>query len=155
MGTITFNAPFVNSGTLQYSVDGVPVNKAVQRELLKYDDYNGTFVALANLAVAGCTNPASNGTVTGLIGLQIVQNGTAMTVRWAFSDGSTCSHAGTYGQAGRVGQYSGAYVCSAGETGTMTFFEMTNRVRMLSGRVQGQSTNLGCSYSGQFTGLAP
>jgi len=29
VGSITLNTPFVNSGTLQYSVDGVPVNKAV------------------------------------------------------------------------------------------------------------------------------
>lgn len=155
VGTITFNVPFVQSGTVQYSVDGVAVTKAVQRQLLRYDNYNGGYVMAVNLTSSGCFNPTSDGAITGLMGIGITQNGQSMTIGWAFPDGTVCNHSGNFTQAGRMGSFHGTYACTSGEIGTMNFIEMTNRQKMMSARFVGQSTNAGCSYSGSFTGLIP
>jgi hypothetical protein len=39
--------------------------------------------------------------------------------------------------------------------GQLDLFETTNRAGMISARVSGQSTNLGCAYSGYFSGIDP
>ena len=72
-----------------------------------------------------------------------------------FPRGQVCVYSGAYSQAGRMGDFRGTYSCSTGEVGNMAFFEMTNRVGMLSGRLEGPSTNIGCHYTGRFTGLDP
>jgi hypothetical protein len=78
-----------------------------------------------------------------------------MTMNWVFPDGTTCTYGGTYSQLGKFGTFNGPYSCSSGEVGTMRFFEMTNRVGMVSGRLRGSSSNIGCQYTGRFTGLDP
>src|SRR5689334_9292763 len=155
-GTMTFSAPLVASGTVTYSIDGVQVTKHVERQLLTYDNYNGSYVVSVNLTASGCFNPALNGVGTGLMSMSVNQAGTAMSMSWFFpTNSSTCAYNGSYGQSGRMGKFNGGFSGSTGEVGTMTLFEMTNRIGMMSGRLNGQGSNTGCKYTGRFTGLDP
>ena len=155
VGTLTFSAPLVDSGTVTYSIDGVVVTKQVQRQLFNLDDYNGAYVVTVNLTQSSCFNPAINGSGTGAFAIAINQQGSSMAMTWVFPNGQTCIYTGSYSQAGRMGSFQGTYSCNNGEIGSMTFFEMTNRIGMLSGRLDGQSSNVGCRYTGRFTGLDP
>jgi hypothetical protein len=156
VGSLTFSAPdSISAGTVTYGVDGVGVTKAVQRQPLKYDNYNGTFVTAVNLVSTGCFNPAENGSVSSAFTIAINQAGTVMSMGWTFPSGGFCTYGGTYSQAGRMGLFNGTYSCTSGERGLMEFIEMTVRIGMISGRILGHSTNVGCSYTGRFTGLIP
>jgi len=154
-GTMTFTANTVQSGTLQYSIDGVNVTKSIQRQLLKYETYSGSYVVAVNLTQSACFNPANNGSTTGALAMTVSQSGTTMSMVWEFASSDVCTYSGTYSQSGRMGRFSGPYACTTGEVGTMNFIEMTNRIGMLSGRISGSSTTYGCTYSGRFTGLNP
>ncbi len=154
-GSLTFSAPLVSSGTVSYSIDGVQVTKQVVRQLFNYDNYNGAYVVTVNLTQSSCFPPIANGTGTGAFAISVSHSGTSMAMTWVFPTGETCVYSGSYSQAGRMGDFRGTYSCSTGEVGNMAFFEMTNRVGMLSGRLEGQSTNAGCHYTGRFTGLDP
>jgi hypothetical protein len=153
-GTLTFTAQSVQTGSVTYSIDGVVVTKQIERQLFNYDNYNGSYVVTVNLTASSCF-VGSNGTGTGAFAISVSHSATNMAMTWVFPGGQTCVYTGAYSQAGRFGQFLGTYSCSTGEMGNMEFFEMTNRVGMLSGRLQGQSTNHGCHYTGRFTGLDP
>lgn len=154
-GTMTFTAQNTAFGIVTYSIDGVTVTKQVQRQLLRYDNYNGSFVTAVNLTQSGCFLPTNNGFFNGAMVINISQAGTSMAMTWIFPAGQTCVYNGAYRQAGRIGQFDGSYSCSTGEVGSMSFIEMTNRLGMMSGRISGQSSNTGCQYTGRFTGLDP
>lgn len=153
-GTLTFSAPSVAKGAVTYTIDGVTVTKQVERETLTLDNYNGTYVAALNLTQSSCSRPTDNGSFNGLMNLSISQNGNTMSMSWGLPLG-TCSYSGSYFQDGRMAAFSGSYTCSFGDAGSMNLIEMTNRVGMVSGRISGQSSKIGCNYTGRFTGLDP
>jgi len=155
VGTMTITFSDVATGQLQYSVDGVTVNKRIVRQSVGTDFYDGTYLLAVNLTQANCTNPANNSQASGTVGADVAQSGNAMTIKWLFSDSVQCTYTGTYAQQGRLGRFSGPYTCTDGDKGTMTFFELTNRVGMMSGRLSGQSTVFGCNVSGRFSGVDP
>ena len=154
-GTMTFVLTDVRAGQLTYSIDGVTVSKQVQRQTLATDNYNGNYIVAFNITVANCNNPAFNGTGNGVLGATVSQTPSTMSMVLTFPDNSVCTYTGSYAQNGKMGMLTAPYSCNTGEVGTFQFFEMTNRVGMLSGRMQGASTNIGCSYTGRFTGLNP
>jgi hypothetical protein len=154
-GNMTFTLLTVGTGQLQYTIDGVAVTKQVIRQTLKADNYNGAYVVATNLTQSGCFNPANNVSGTGAFAISVSQTSTAMSMVWQFATNDVCTYSGTFSQSGKMGRFSGPYSCTTGEIGNMTFFEMTNRIGMLSGRIQGTSTTLGCTYTGRFTGLNP
>ncbi len=154
-GTMTFTSLSVNTGRLQYSVDGVAVDKQVQRQSLAVDNYNGSYILALNLTTASCSNAAANGTASGALTATVSQTSSTMTMNWQYTPTYSCSYTGSYVQIGKFRLFSGPYACTSGETGTMTFFELTNRIGMLSGRLTGSSSNAGCNYTGRFTGLDP
>lgn len=154
-GTMTITFSNVSSAKLTYTVDNIMVTKNIVRQSLATDDYNGSYLLSVNLTQANCTNPANNVSGNGTVGAQVTQNGTAMTLVWQFAGNDVCTYTGAYAQQGRFGFFTGPFSCTDGDKGTMTFFELTNRVGMMSGRMTGQSTAFGCSYSGRFSGVDP
>ena len=154
-GTMTFVLTSVRTGQLSYSVDGVPVSKAVQRQTLTFDNYNGEYVATLTQTSAGCSFPGDNGSFTSGLTVKIAQSGQSMTVDTKYADGSSCSFSGTYSQLGRMGQNSGSYACTCGEVGTMTFFEMNNVPYMFTARMQASSSNNGCNTEAELSGVIP
>jgi hypothetical protein len=154
-GTMTFTNLTVQTAQLQYSIDGVSVSKALQRQSLKTDNYTGGYLIAVNLTQSSCFNPANNSSGTGAFGITVSQTATAMSMVWQFATNDICTYSGAFSQSGKMGRFSGTFACTTGETGNMVFFEMTNRIGMLSGRIQGTSTTYGCAYSGRFTGINP
>jgi len=155
VGTLNFSRTSAALALAQYSVDGVAVSKNVQRQLLRYENMSGSYVAVVNMSAQSCPQPSDNGQSTQQFTITITQDRTLMTLRWRQPDGTTCEFGGSYGQQGHVGQLEATYTCSTTERGNMSFFEMTNGVGMITGRFQGHSDNTGCDRRGQFTGLVP
>jgi hypothetical protein len=155
VGALTFTRSGSDAAQLAYSVDGIAVRKDVTRQLLRYDDYSGTYTATVYLVTTHCSDTAANRAQTGSFEIRIDQTSNAMSVRGSFAHRSACTYLGTYIQAGRVGALGASYTCADGDEGAMNFFEMTRRPGMVSGRLQGHSITDSCDYSGAFTGLVP
>jgi hypothetical protein len=154
-GNITVQFDSVTTGVVTYSIDGVTVTKPIERLTMTYEHFEGNYLAAVNLTQSSCFDSSANGSGTGLLGLTVAHTGTQMASTLVFPNGGSCVYTGAYGQDGSKGRFSGTYACSTGEVGTMQFFEMSNRRGMISGRLQGSSTNAGCRYTGRFTGLDP
>ncbi len=145
-----------NSGQLTYSVDGVSVTKAIERQPLTLDNYSGTYQGLWAAEFTDCTDPARNSSRS-LWNLEfsITQNGPSIAMSMTESDGRKCTYNGTYSQMGRMGLVQMEYTCPSGDVGTGTFFEMSIRPHIVSGRLLGHSTSRGCNMSGDFTMIDP
>ncbi len=153
VGTMTWNAPSVESGTVSYSVDGVSVTKNVVRQLLVYDDYNGIYGGGVHQTSVGCFNSSSNGTAEFFAALSVVQNGTSLSLASVNEQGGTCTFAGTLSQGGQFGKMAGNYSCPNGEVGTFNMFEMNVGLNALTARYTTSSTNNGCQSTGYLGGV--
>ena len=153
VGTLTWTAPFVESGTVSYSVDGVFVNKNVVRQLLVYDNFNGVFVGGAHQTSTSCFNPLNNGTAEFFAGLNVVQNGTNVSLESVNQQGGSCTFVGTLSQGGQFGKMVGNYNCTSGEVGTFNMFEMNVGYNALTARYVTTSTNNGCQSTGYLGGI--
>jgi hypothetical protein len=153
VGTMTWNGQFVESGIVNYSVDGVFVTKNVVRQLLVYDDYNGLYFGAVHQANTGCFTPSSNGTGEFFAGLTVVQNGTNISLASDDQQGGICTFAGTLSQGGQFGAVVGNYSCSGGEVGTFNMFEIAVGFNALTARYTLNSTNTGCQSTGYLGGI--
>ena len=152
---MTFVLSTVATGQLTYSVDGVVVDKPVQRQPLPLDNYDGEYVAILSQTFTDCVDATENGTLTDARNVSITQNGNSMAIVVTADNGFACTTNGTFTQLGRMGQFQGAYSCNSGEVGTATFFEMSNVPFMFTARLQTQSTNIGCKASGEISAIIP
>jgi hypothetical protein len=154
-GTLTFQKKGITY-QLTYSIDGVVVSKTVERQTLVNDHVSGNYTTAIVWSVVFCNNAFSNGFFSGTSVLQVAQTGATTSVSFKLPNGALCTESATYTQEGRFGQLFGNFACSSGESGHMDFYELTNRVGVLSGRIAGDSVSTaGCIYNGRFTGLDP
>jgi len=151
VGTMTWTASTVTTGTLTYSVDGVVVAKSLQRYLIRYDDISGSYYGGFVYTLSGCTNPANNGPTTEFSAIQVSQNGLNVTIHESIATGGSCNYLGTYSQAGQMGALNGTFTCSNGAIGTFQAFEMQVTISGISGRFVGK--NQFCNTSGRFGGV--
>lgn len=146
----------VTAATLTYTVDGVQVTKAIERQPITYDDYNGDYNVSYSITFTGCNNPSYNGTFDDVGRFIITQNKATMSLELRDVLGTgTCTTSGTYSQKGRMGTYDGPYSCSWGESGTAHFYEMTNIWYGLAARLTFNSPNYGCAADGEVVGIMP
>lgn len=149
VGTMTFTLTGIGTGTLAYNVGAINVSKTINRQAFRFEDNSGDYVLTDTYGstMGGCGTGIETGT------LNIVQTGTSatLTINW---DGNICTFPTTYSQLGRLGQYQGTMSCSNGTTGTANFFEVHNRVKMLTGRYN-ITNSFGCPYTGRFAAIAP
>lgn len=155
VGTLTFTRTSSDEATLQYTVDGIAVTKIVRREPLRYDNYTGTYVTTVYAVTSHCSNAEDNRALPGSFTIAVDHADNVMTISGSFAKGSACTYSGAYTQAGRIGAVASSYTCSDGDQGSMSFFEMTKRAGMFSGKLQGHSISDACDYTGAFTGLIP
>jgi len=149
-GTATFTVSNLNQATLTYSVDGVPVTKALQRQTWTMENYSGNYAGGYSIRLTGC-NPAYLNGVQEVAGIVTVnQNGASISMSAASSIGS-CSFSGTYAQTGKLGQAQGSYSCSDGTIGTFSLVEMTPTISGFTARASGQ--NQYCQWTGYFGGI--
>ncbi|MEP6941842.1 MAG: hypothetical protein ABI981_02835 [Betaproteobacteria bacterium] len=155
VGTMTFTFTSIVTATITYSISGVVVTKNIQRQPLLLEPVSGTYTGSANITASSCTNPANN--TAGNFGYTLALNqvGAAINGSFQLAGAGQCAFSGTYTEFGRMGTYATNYVCPNGETGLMNFIEVTNRIGIISGRLSGQSTTLGCAYSGRFAVVNP
>ena len=152
VGSMSVSMPFISQGgTLIYSVNGVQVTKTIERLLLVYEKFGGTFSGMMSQQGTGLTcDPAANTNATPVT-VQITQNTPAMTMVVAFSR-YTCNFTGTYAQAGHFGRLGGNYSCAGGDSGTFSINEMARSWYEFRARTNVVSQT-GCTLKGFLTGL--
>lgn len=158
VGTLTFSAPLGTSGTISYSVDGVTVNKTVERQLLRRENYSGQYVYIGRAILSGCSNPTYNGSVP--IAPQnafVSHNGTSIAFSFSVPDQPVaCNYVGNYEQFGRLGSVSGTFSCGPTAAGSFTMTELKPSAGSFSGRLRAQMTSgvlQGCEGASTFTAL--
>ena len=152
VGSLTWTATSVNSGTLTYSVDGVFIAKNIVRQLTVFDNFSGAYRGAAHEDVVGCNNPSFNGTSEQNSTLTITQSGTAASVSGTFGNG-VCTYSGTFSQAGQMGQIDGSFSCNSGDFGSFSIYEMQVNTSGVTARLSSVSTPLGCRVSGWLGGM--
>ena len=121
VGRVTFTA-FVDTATLNYSVDGTFVTKALTRQTFGNNNLTGGYAGAISETTAGCANASNNGTTETIVGVSVVNSATsfAMTTN---ANGSVCDYKGDYRQSGRMGSSTGTYTCP-GLAGNYRMFEI-------------------------------
>ena len=152
VGTMTYIAQFIESGSLTFSVDGVIVTKQINRLTFKLDSYAGTYLGFYKLVATGCTDPANNGTYYVGARFNITQAANALSVVATDFEGGSCSFPGDYQQFGQFGQTRGSFTCTSGITGSHVIFEMNVTPGDFRGRILG-SDNFGCTLNGNLSGI--
>jgi hypothetical protein len=159
VGTMTFALSGIGVGTLDYTVGTTSVSKTIERQALKLENNDGSYRFTHTWAATGvgCTAadafvPAS-GAVTGDMSILHVDADTAaISLQWKLAPVELCSMSASYLQLGRLGQYQGTLNCPT-RSGTLTLFEIANRVKGLSGRYTIDWT-YSCRYQGRFAGVS-
>jgi hypothetical protein len=146
VGTATFTGDGSTHAALQYSVNGVPVSKQIQRQTLRNNDLEGKYLGGTSDITYDCTPSTRNNILTedgG--GITITQNGDLVTIKTP-----TCTFTGTYAQNGQVGSIDASYSCNTGAVGTLTFSEIYVETTGLIGRYVGRDDT--CSFAGSIGG---
>ena len=149
--TAAFSGP--NSGTITYSVDGVPVTKSVTRQTWRSNTLTGTY--LGGLT-ARCS---AGGNVLIFDTLNVAQSGSNVTMTVDFFNASgvqsRCVFSGAYTAQGRIGAIGGTFNCtygaSAGNSGSFSMSNVDAGVNGFNSSFTGSDQF--CSYNGYFGGL--
>jgi hypothetical protein len=152
VGTMSLSMPFINQGTLTYTVNGVAVVKQIQRQTLVTQSFSGAYTGTLSQQGSGLPpcNPARD-TSGAPAAFQVTQNSAAMTVV-AQTSADTCTFSGTYSQAGHFGRNAGTYNCTSGDSGTFTIFEMAVSFYDFRARTV-LNSQTGCTLKGYIGGL--
>ena len=146
VGTVTFTA-FVDTATLNYTVDGTAVTKALTRQTFRNNDLTGGFAGVFRQTSSGCSNPANNGTVENVAGVAITNSATALAMT-TNSNGTICNYTGDYRQSGRMGSSTGTYTCP-GIAGSYELIEIEANPSGITARLS--ATDNSCSVTtGRF-----
>src|SRR5262249_11505327 len=111
VGFMTWLAQTTTSGTLSYSVDGVQVTKAVNRVLIRYDDFSGDYIGGVHETVTGAGCGLTGTTDTPGV-IHVTQNGQAITIQTVvLNSTASCTYVGMLTQAGQMGAVAGNFTC--------------------------------------------
>ena len=150
VGTVTFTA-FVDTATLNYSVDGTFVSKALTRQTFRNNDLTGGFAGVFTQTSSGCSTPANNTTMESVVGVSITNTATALSMT-TNENGSICNYSGSYRQSGRMGSSSGTYSCP-GRSGSYDMVEIEANPSGITGRFAAQN-NLCSQVTGRLAFVA-
>ena len=134
VGTVKFTA-LVDRATLEYSIDGIVVNKIVTRQTFRGNDMTGQYMGSIKQNQFSCDAPAINGEVNSNTEFSIANSETSFAMTLRQPDGSVCTYSGDYTQTGRLGRSQGTYSCPGGLTGTYDFFEIEANLQGFLGRL--------------------
>ena len=149
VGSVTLNL-FVESGTINYSIDGVSVTKAITRYTFRNANMTGSYLGAAIFNVSGCTS--GNGAYQNTASFSISHNGNAIAIAASLSTGISCTYSGTYAQNGRMGSVNGTLQCSNGGRGTFRAFETEASYQGFFTRYTADYGG-GCTESGRIGGM--
>jgi len=151
VGTMTWVAQTIETGSLSYVVDGVAVTKNVVRQTLVFDDYSGTYLGALHATATDCTNPADNAAPVDLpfATISVIQSDSSISMTISIL-GSILTISGTLSQSGQFGTVLGTYTSNVGELGNVAVSAMNVQVNSLAAGFSLDSTNIGCQTVGYF-----
>lgn len=149
VGSVTFRAAQATVATVTYTVDGVSVTKAVERQSWRTQDFSGSYVGALIGQDSGC--PTGNGPAERASSFTITQRGFEMTMQQQAPDGYSCTYVGSYTPAGSIGMLEGISSCSDGSTRSFSMTEMRVGLDTFSGAMNTRSG--ACLFSGRIGGV--
>lgn len=150
VGLITFRFDTITQGQVSYTVDGVSITKTITRQTWKANSLTASYVgAFVGTYSGACPFPTGYAEEPAV--LTVNHSGATLSMGVVFTAGGSCTHSGTYQQAGRMGAYVGVVNCG-GLTGTVSAFEIQANISGFTGRGQA-SFGGSCNWSGRFGGL--
>lgn len=138
-------------GTLTYSVNGVNVTKAIQRQTFRANLIGGGYIGAAVGRATGCGSSSGSYDLAAQFFLTMTDSSLSVTMQ--LSNGRSCSFSGAYTQTGRMGNVSGTVSCDFGALrGT---FEASQMESSEDGFLLKYRTDFGggCTEYGRFGGL--
>lgn len=154
VGSMTLSFNSFNTGTLSYVVNGVTVNKTIQRQTFRNNNIAGNYIGGMTATSTSCASSADNGfaLITGLLTVQHGTGNPTMRVDFRTNSGvaAQCNFTGTYAAAGRLGTITGNFTCSLGSVGTFTMTEVDASKNGLTATFSGRDQF--CTYNGYFGG---
>ena len=154
VGTATFTAADPLHATLSYTVDGTPVTKTIERQLLRGLNFSGTYFGAISFVTSNCTNPLDNGEVISDAGpMTITHSGTSLNIVYTGTE-AACTMTGSYTQSGALGSATTTISCTGGLgpiTGTFNLSNMQWTIAGGTANVSGH-LSLGCNFSGGIVG---
>lgn len=150
VGTLSFAASGANAATLSYSVNGVAVTKAVQRQTFRASDINGTFLGASAGTWSGC-----GGGRDGFLEERATYSFTLANSNVQFREdgpGFTCIYTGTYTPTGRLGTMAGGGQCSDGSNQTFTASEVDVSAQGITMRFTVNAAG-SCKFTGRLGGV--
>ena len=153
--TFTFTSPYTAS--LTYTVNGVTVNKTVQRQSFKDNVLAGNYIGGMTAIASACGNAANNGAALIAGDFTVAQSGLSVSivVDW-FANNATasrCTYTGTLATQGRLGTLAGNWSCTGGanNSGTFNMGEVDASANGLNATFSGRDQF--CTYTGRFGGV--
>lgn len=151
VGTLTFSTSQVTTANLSYSVDGVVVNKTIQRQTWRNQDLSGSYRGAMIGNYSGCSS--GNGPYESTATFNVTQNGSAVTIQ-EVGTGYTCTYNGTYTAAGNSGTVAGSGSCTDGFSQQFVASEVKTDLNYLSMRFTSQLGTTGqCLFAGRAGGM--
>lgn len=151
VGTATFSAISEVQGTLAYTVNGVAVAKAIERQSLQMISMAGTYMGALITDVYNCDDGSPVRTLRRFVDSSVSQQVSGATqIAFSFSGGGACAINGNavqYGQLFRLDNAS--YTCGTGPT---TVYELHSTSLGLEGRYSAPIAG-GCTEFGTFSVL--
>lgn len=155
--TLTFDSPA--TGTLSYTVGGVPVVKVVERYSYRVNSVGGSYAGGLVALASQCSDANANGP-TDLLGTTVVtQTSAQVTFKVTFSTPAglpaTCTFTGDYVQKGRMASVpAGSFACIVdGFQANAGVFSMSALDAQLNGfHATFSGRDQFCTYNGRFGG---
>jgi hypothetical protein len=152
VGTVTFTATSGNTATLTYTINGTAVTKQITRLTFRGNpNVNGNYFGGLVGDATNCTPSTNNGHFEGALIVNVSGTAAASTIVLQ-GNGASCTFAGPYAAAGRMGSLTGTVNCTTGVSGTVNVFEIEANTSGLSARYQATYSN-NCRENGHFGGV--
>jgi hypothetical protein len=147
VGTAVFEGSTPTTATLTYRIGATFVVKQIERYTLRGDTLAGSYIGGTSDITSNCQVPSNNGFRSEESGIfTITQVGNSVTIR-----SPACTYTGSFHQDGQIGRVDGAYTCTTGALGTISFYDLRAEVGGVMGRYAGRGSN--CDFDGDI-GLA-
>ena len=153
VGSVTFTATSPYAGTLAYSVDGVFVSKAIQRQFIRHINLSGTYYgALDFLAASTCGSSAIPFFVTQGITATVSASGRTGNITLTTTDvGATFTFSGSYTQYGSI-FYSNGLLTFQGTSLPAVLYDFTADDDGIRGNIQADGA---CRLLMRFAAVRP
>lgn len=149
VGSATLDFPFIEEATLTYSVDGVGVTRAIERQTFRANDLAGAYTGSAIGTLGGCG--AGSGSFRDAAELVVSHTGSNVSIAATFGTFG-CTYSGAYTQSGRMGSIVGTFTCTSGGGGPFEAREIESGHVSLSMQYFADYGN-GCLESGRLGGM--